>query len=66
MKKLWHEPSKPAATWHAWLGDAVAIKDPTSAVFRKQSGSNVLILGQQEEIAELFQDVSTPQEQERP
>src|SRR5207244_3028922 len=39
------------ATWHAWLGDAVAIKDPTSAVFRKQSGSNLLILGQQEEIA---------------
>ncbi|MBI3824117.1 MAG: DUF87 domain-containing protein, partial [Planctomycetes bacterium] len=51
LKKLWHDPAKPTATWHAWLGDAVAIKDPTSAVFRKQSGSNVLILGQQEEIA---------------
>ncbi len=51
LRKLRHEPAKPAATWHAWLGDAVAIKDPTSAVFRKQSGSNLLILGQQEEIA---------------
>jgi hypothetical protein len=51
LKKLWHEPAKPTALWNAWMGDAVAIKDPTSAVFRKQSGSNVLILGQQEEIA---------------
>jgi len=37
--------------WSAYLGDAVAIKDPTAAIFRKQSGSNVMILGQQEEIA---------------
>jgi hypothetical protein len=35
----------------AWLGDAIAIKDPTSAVFRPQSGSNLLIVGQNDEAA---------------
>jgi DNA segregation ATPase FtsK/SpoIIIE, S-DNA-T family len=36
---------------YAWLGDAIAIKDPTSIVFRPQSGSNVLIVGQDPEAA---------------
>ncbi|CAN5632581.1 hypothetical protein BH11PLA2_BH11PLA2_13410 [soil metagenome] len=35
----------------AWLGDAIAIKDPTAAVFRPQSASNLLLIGQQEEEA---------------
>ena len=35
----------------AWLGDAIAIKEPTSAVFRRQSGNNLLIVGQREETA---------------
>jgi len=35
----------------AWLGAAVAIKDPTSAVFRRQTGSHLLVVGQQEELA---------------
>ena len=43
-------PSTPRAA-QAWLGEAIAIKDPTSAVFRPQSGSNLLILGQQDEAA---------------
>ncbi len=34
-----------------WLGDAVAIKDPTCINFRAQSGSNLLIVGQNEEAA---------------
>jgi hypothetical protein len=51
LQQAWQQTSKPTANWQAWLGDAVAIKDPTAAVFRKQSGSNVMILGQQEEIA---------------
>ncbi len=34
-----------------WLGDAIAIKDPTAAVFRPQSGSNLLLLGQHEDAA---------------
>jgi hypothetical protein len=51
LKQLNQSAEKPTSRWSAWLGDAVAIKDPTAAVFRKQSGSNVMILGQQEEIA---------------
>ena len=35
----------------AWLGDAVAIKDPTAAVFRPSAGNNLLIVGQQDEAA---------------
>jgi hypothetical protein len=35
----------------AWLGDPVAIKDPTAAVFRAIGGSNLLVLGQNEEAA---------------
>ncbi|HMB94635.1 MAG TPA: FtsK/SpoIIIE domain-containing protein, partial [Tepidisphaeraceae bacterium] len=34
-----------------WLGEPVAIKDPTAIALRQQSGSNVLIIGQQEESA---------------
>ncbi len=47
-----------AATWpevtrapRAWLGDAIAIKDPTAATFPAQGGSNLLVVGQQEEMA---------------
>ena len=32
-----------------WLGDPVAIKDPTAIQFRRQAGLNVLIVGQAEE-----------------
>lgn len=35
----------------AWLGAAVAIKEPTNVLFRRQGGSNLLIVGQQEELA---------------
>jgi DNA segregation ATPase FtsK/SpoIIIE, S-DNA-T family len=35
----------------AWVGDPVAIKDPTGVTFRRQSGSNVLIVGQVDEQA---------------
>lgn len=43
-------PAPPAAA-SAWLGEAIAIKDPTAAVFRRQSGANLLIVGQREEAA---------------
>src|SRR6185437_1295664 len=35
----------------AWIGDPVAIKEPSAVQFRRQSGANVLIVGQQEESA---------------
>ena len=34
----------------AWLGDAIAIKDPTTAIFRRQGGANMLIVGQREDL----------------
>ncbi len=46
--KEWSEPPKADI---AWLGEAIAIKDPTSAVFRPQSGSNLLIVGQKDTAA---------------
>ena len=44
-------PAERPLAPRAWLGAAVAIKDPTHVVFRRQGGSNVLIVGQQEELA---------------
>jgi len=35
----------------AWLGDPIAIRDPIAATFRRQSGSNLLIVGQNDEAA---------------
>jgi hypothetical protein len=35
----------------AWLGDALAINDQTAAPFRRQNGSNLMVVGQQEETA---------------
>jgi hypothetical protein len=40
----------PAAAF-AWIGEPVAIKDPTALIFRRQSGANVMLVGQQEEQA---------------
>ena len=34
----------------AWLGDAIAIKDPTASIFRRQAGANLLIVGQREDL----------------
>jgi len=44
-------PSPPPKADLAWLGEAIAIKDPTAAVFRPQSGANLLIVGQDSEMA---------------
>ena len=47
--------SEPAAEGtapaRAWLGDALAINDVTTAVFRRQNASNLLIVGQQDQAA---------------
>lgn len=42
---------KAAMAPTVWLGDAVSIKEPTSFTFARQSGSNLLIVGQQDEPA---------------
>ena len=43
-----HSPPDKQRVYSAWLGEPVAIKPHTAAVFRKQSGSNLLIVGQRE------------------
>jgi len=42
---------KPVAQARIWLGAPNSIKGPTEAVFQRQSGSNLLIVGQSEERA---------------
>ena len=42
---------RPPTVPLAWLGDAIAIKDPTAAPFRRQGGANMLIVGQREDLA---------------
>jgi hypothetical protein len=46
----------PAADGHrgatAWLGDALSINDQTAAAFKRQNGSHLMIVGQQEEAAQ--------------
>ena len=42
-------PAAGTAPLVAWLGDPVAIKDPTALAFRRQSGSNAILVGQAEE-----------------
>jgi hypothetical protein len=42
-------PDKPAVRARVWLGAPNSIKGPTEAVFQRQSGSNLLIVGQSEE-----------------
>jgi energy-coupling factor transporter ATP-binding protein EcfA2 len=53
LKKLLDAPAYPDGVRapSAWLGDAVAIKDPTAAVFRPVGGHNLLLVGQQDESA---------------
>lgn len=52
LQRLASEPTWPTTrTASAWLGEAMAIKDPTAAVFRRNSGCNLLLIGQQEEAA---------------
>jgi S-DNA-T family DNA segregation ATPase FtsK/SpoIIIE len=41
----------PSAAPRAWLGAAVAIKDPTAAIFPRQSGANLLLAGHRDDLA---------------
>ncbi|MGO9706496.1 MAG: FtsK/SpoIIIE domain-containing protein [Limisphaerales bacterium] len=49
---------KPAAQARIWLGAPNSIKGPTEAVFQRQSGSNLLIVGQSEERASTLLSVA--------
>ena len=50
---------KPPVAPMAWLGDAIAIKDPTVAAFRRQGGTNLLIVGQREDLATSILSMAT-------
>ena len=43
------KPVEPPAPARIWLGSPNAIKGPTEAVFQRQSGSSLLVVGQSEE-----------------
>lgn len=43
-------PRSPRSS-QAWLGDPIAIKDPTAVLFRRQGGNHLLIVGQKGEEA---------------
>jgi len=53
LNKLLAAPAWPRGSraFQAWLGEAIAIKDPTAALFRPQSGSNLMIVGQDDDSA---------------
>jgi hypothetical protein len=42
---------QPTRERAAWLGDALAIKEPTAAMFRRQTGSHLLVIGQNADAA---------------
>src|SRR5207244_11025992 len=44
-------PVDPPKVPLAWVGDPIAITDPTAAAFRNQSAANLLVIGQQEDAA---------------
>ena len=50
-EQLQVKPVKSPAQARVWLGAPNSIKGPTEAAFRRQSGSNLLIVGQSEEPA---------------
>jgi len=50
LRSLLEAPSiQPAAAGRIWLGAPNSIKGPTEAMFRRQSGNNLLLVGQREE-----------------
>jgi DNA segregation ATPase FtsK/SpoIIIE-like protein len=53
LTELLHQPTWPTGprVASAWVGEAMAIKDATAAGFRRQSGSNLIMIGQVDETA---------------
>ncbi len=53
LRGLLAEPAWPerAAAPAAWLGEPIAIKEPTAAILHAQGGANVMIVGQREDVS---------------
>ena len=60
LRELLERPDRPSAAraTTTWLGEAIAIKDPTAAAFRPTSGSNLLVVGQHDEAAVALMAIS--------
>ncbi len=50
-KRLEAPSMKLGSAFHAWLGAPNSIKGPTEAIFQRQGGNNLLIVGQRDEAA---------------
>jgi hypothetical protein len=55
---LQKSPAEIPALASVWLGAPNSIKGPTEAIFRRQSGSNLLVVGQSEERAQTILSVA--------
>jgi len=51
MSLIEHKPQGRRTPGIAYIGEPVAIRDPSHVVFKRQAGLNVLLIGQQEESA---------------
>jgi S-DNA-T family DNA segregation ATPase FtsK/SpoIIIE len=51
-QRLAAETIEPTPVRHLWLGAPNSIKGPTAAIMQRQSGSNLLVVGQREEAAQ--------------
>lgn len=51
FKLLKSDAIAPVTSSHAWLGAPNSIKGPTEATFHRQSGNNLIVIGQREEAA---------------
>jgi DNA segregation ATPase FtsK/SpoIIIE, S-DNA-T family len=51
LQGLLNQEELPARGIRAWLGEAIAIKDPTAAQFRAQTSDHLLLVGQNDEAA---------------
>jgi DNA segregation ATPase FtsK/SpoIIIE, S-DNA-T family len=53
LRKVLEAPTWPESprSAQAWVGDAISIKDPTFALFRRQGGNHLLVVGQNDEAA---------------
>lgn len=57
-QRLQAGPAKPPGPARIWIGAPNSIKGPTAAVFQKQSGGNLLVVGQNEEHAQTLLSVA--------
>ena len=51
LARTLHTPASANGAPHVWLGAPVAIKEPTHVVLKRQSGANLLLVGQRADAA---------------